>query len=461
MRIGIESELPVVDQQGVAACYPTVQAVFRRLVEEDGFEPYFDVLSGEIVGARKPQDTGTLEVGTDYGGCTLEISFPPREGFKSVRSAWNDCLDSLLLPALASQELSALGHGCQPKTETLGRAFIAGKAHYQLWATLAERHPSHYAADAWPGFAALQFNVDVPLSKLVSSCNTLIKLSPLICAWSANSAVFGGQIQPWISLRMKGYLELAQSNPHFAHRLHIPCRLYTSIADYLREAWSLPIFEISRDGMIYHPVEKGLSTADFATAGSADFIDLRGERTRLNCTTADLATGAIFYWPAVRIKLRLDERVAVPDILAAVAADRAESVLVDQGRGSFIEIRHLPSMARDESFSWLALFLGWLHDIEGCGALVHDWTLNDVRTCMAETLSEGWSTQIHGGSLHEWGTAALDLAVSALAVQPVAPVEALMPLVRRHTNATCPATDTIRLVRNHGIDALIEHLRLG
>lgn len=461
MKIGIESELPVVDQQGVAASYPAVQAVFHRLVERDGFEPYFDALSGELLGARRRQDTGTLDVGTDYGVCTLEVAFPPQEGFEWARSAWNDSLDSILLPALTSQQLSILGHGCQPKTETLGRAYLAGKAHYQLWAALVQRHPSHYATDAWPGFAALQFNVDVPLSQLITSCNTLIKMSPLICAWSANSSVFGGRIQPWLSLRIKGYLELAKSNPFFAHRLHIPRLLYTSVADYLRTAWSFPIFEISRDGVIYHPVEEGLSTVGFAAAGSAEFVGLRGEKVSLSCATADLATGAVFYWPAVRLKVRLDDRVSVPDILDAIAADRAESVLVDQGRGSFIEIRHLPSMAREESFSWLAMFLGWLRDIEGCRALVDDWTLDEVRACVVEVLTEGWAAWIQGRSLREWGTAALDLAVNALAADPVAPVDALKPLVQRLTDRTCPAIDTVHLVRSQGIGALVERLRLS
>ncbi|HKR48526.1 MAG TPA: glutamate-cysteine ligase family protein [Pseudonocardiaceae bacterium] len=461
MKIGIESELPVVDRQGVAASYPAVQAVFRHLVEQDNFEPYFDTLSGALLGAKRPQDGGTLDVGTDYGVCTLEVAFPPREGFASAQAAWNECLDSVLLPALASQRLSVLGYGCQPKTETLGRAYIAGKDHYELFATLVERYPSHYAFDAWPGFAALQFNVDVPLSQIVTSCNTLIKLSPLIWAWGANSSVFGGRIQPWLSLRVKGYTALAECNPFFAHRLHIPRRYYTSLADYMREAWSLPLFEIKRDGRIYYPVEEGLTTADFASAGQATFIDLGGEKATLSCTAADLATGLIFYWPAVRVKVRLDEGVAVADIVEAVAADRAESVLVDQGCGSFIEIRHLPSMARHEGFSWLAMFLAWLQDIEGCRALVEGWTLEEVRACTAEVLTRGWAARIQERPLREWGTAALDLAVGALAAKPVAPPEALAPLAQRLEHETCPAADAVRVVREHGIDTLIERLRLG
>jgi gamma-glutamylcysteine synthetase len=237
--------------------------------------------------------------------------------------------------------------------------------------------------------------------------------------------------------------------------------LYTSLADYMREAWSLPLFEIARDGKIYHPVEEGLTTADFATAARAKFVDLRGEKVMLTCTAADLATGLIFYWPAVRVKIRLDESFAVADILAAVAADRAESVLVDQGRGSFIEIRHLPSMARDESFSWLAMFLAWLHDIEGCRALVAEWTLDEVRAGMAEVLTQGWSARIQGRALREWGAAALDLAVSALADGSVAPQEVLAPLAQRLADGTCPATDAAHLVRTHGIDALVARLRLG
>ncbi|MGH3669109.1 MAG: hypothetical protein ACRDSH_00520, partial [Pseudonocardiaceae bacterium] len=269
------------------------------------------------------------------------------------------------------------------------------------------------------------------------------------------------RIQPWQSLRIKGYLALAESNPFFAHRLHIPEHLYTSVADYLRTAWSFPIFEISRDGMIYYPVEEGLTTAEFAAAGSAHFADLAGQKVTLSCTVADLATGAVCYWPAVRIKVRLDDRPAVPEILAAVASDQVEPVLLDGGRGCFIEIRHLPSMGREESFSWLAMVLGWLHAIDGVHALVQSWTLDEVRSCADEVLTAGWSARMQGRTLQEWGADALDLATGALDAQPLAPVGALGILAQRLAAGTCPATDTIKVLREHGLTALTDRLKLG
>ncbi len=460
MKIGIESELPVVDRRGHAAGREAVQGVFRRLAGRDGFSPYADAASGALLGVRSPRAGGTLDIGTDYGVCTIEMALPPEEDYARAKAVWNDCLDSLLLPELAAEGLSALAHGCQPKTETLGGPYLADKGHYRLWLERAEQYPGHYAADAWPGFAAVQFNVDVPVDEVVTACNTLIKLTPLIFAWGANDAVFGGVVQPWHSIRLRGYTELAEANPFFSHRLLFPHHLYRDLADYMREAWARPVFQVEREGRIYSPLVAGLTTAEFASVGQADFTDLSGVKKTLHCTTADLAAGLVFYWPAVRIRVRLNDSLTVPEITDAVAAGRARSVLEDGGRGCFVEIRHLPTMDRAETFAWLAMLLGWLGDLEGCRVLTEDWTLDDVRASAADILTRGWSASVHGRPLPEWGAAAFDLADASLRRRPVAPPAELAPLERRLREGTSPATDAIAYVGRNGIDAFVDRLRM-
>ncbi|MBC2876253.1 MULTISPECIES: glutamate-cysteine ligase family protein [Streptomyces] len=460
MKIGIESELPVVDRHGFAAGREAVRAVFRRLAGRDGFRSYADRPGGEPLGVRAALPGGTLDIGTDYGFCTVEAALPPEEDFVRAKAAWHACLDDVLLPALAAEGLSALGHGCQPRTETLGAPWLADKDHYRLWLERAERYPGHYAADAWPGFAAVQFNVDVPLAAAVTACDTLIKLTPLIFAWGSNDAVFGGTVRPWHSLRLRGYTELAASNPFFAHRLLLPHHLYRDLSDYVREAWARPVFQVEREGAVHSPVDAGLTTAEFAAAGRADFVDRQGVKRTLRCTPADLAAGLVYYWPAVRIRLRLDETLDVPDLVAAVAAGRAEEVLADGGRGCFVEIRHLPTMGRAETFAWLAMLLGWLGDLDGCRALTAEWTLDDVRSATEDVLANGWSARLRGRPLPEWGAAAFDLAEASLRRDPVAPADELAPLARRLADRTSPSADTVACLERHGVEALVDRLRL-
>ncbi|MFF3274479.1 glutamate-cysteine ligase family protein [Streptomyces chrestomyceticus] len=460
MKIGIESELPVVDRRGAAAGRPAVRAVFERLAARPDFDPYHDATTGTLVGARSVRDHGTLDVGNDYGVCTVEAALPPEEGFAAAKAAWHRTLDDVVFPALAAEGLSALAHGCQPLTETLGGPYLADKAHYNLWLAQAERYPGHYASDAWPGFAAVQFNVDVPLPRVIDACNTLVRMTPLIFAWGANSAVFGGRVQPWHSLRLRGYTELSETNPFFAHRLHYPRHLYGSLADYMREAWALPIFEITRHGVPHTPLVPELTTRQFAETGHAEFVDPDGTKRILHCTTADLASGLVFCWPAVRVRMRLDESCTVAEALEAVARDRGEAVLRDGGRGTFVEIRHLPTMNREETFAWLAVLLGWLGDIEGCRDLFGGWSLQDSRTAAAEVQTRGWAAEVAGVPLPEWGRRALDLAAESLRRDPVAPAEELEPLARRLRDRTSPATDAVAQVRSEGIEAFVEGLRM-
>lgn len=438
-----------------------MQRVFERLRDLDGFEPYHDTYTGALVGVGDRRDGGRLDVGTDYGFCTLEVALPPETGFEHARSAWNRCLDELVLPALASEGLTALGYGCQPRTETVGRAYVAAKGHYKLWADLVERCPVAYAADAWPGFAAIQFNVDVAVADLVPVADTLVKLAPLIVAMSANDAVFGGRVQPWQSLRVEGHLALAGGNPFFGGRLYLPHHLSGSLAGYMMQAWACPLFEIVRDGRVFHPAPTGLTTLEFAARGRAEFVDLAGYPATLECTTTDLATGLVFFWPAVRIKTRIDEDLEVADVLAAVSAGRAESVLRDAGRGSFVEIRHLPTMGRVESFAWLALMLGILDHVEAAAAVVDGWSLDEVSACTRSVLLQGWAATVDGRPLRDVGGAVLDLAGAALSRSGAAPVGALAPLARRVEDATSPGADALRLLRDEGMDGLVDHLRLG
>ncbi|NBE53291.1 glutamate-cysteine ligase family protein [Streptomyces boluensis] len=460
MKIGIESELPTVDARGMAADERSVQALFRRLAGQEGFSTYCDATSGTVVGVKSRRSSGTLDVGNDYGFCTVEMALPPEEGFANAKAAWHDTLDSLLLPAMGAEGLSALAHGCQPRTETLGRAYLADKGHYQFWLAQAERVPGLYASDAWPGFAAVQFNIDVPLPDVITVCNTLINMTPLLCAWGANSAVFAERVQPWQSLRLRGYMELAESNPFFADRLLFPRRTYGSLAQYMQDAWATPIFEVARAGVIYRPVAPQLTTAEFAAVGEAEFVDFHGAKRTLSCTVDDLAMGLVFYWPAVRVRMQLDDTCSVAEVLAAVQAERPESVLRNGGRDTFVEVRHLPTMSRQETFSWLAMILGWLENIEQCEKLFHPWTLARSRAAMPQVQTQGWGAEVAGAPIGQWARQAFVVADEGLRRGKAAPVEELEPLARRLRDRTNPASDAVACLRAEGIEALVETLRM-
>nr|WP_206323955.1 glutamate-cysteine ligase family protein [Streptomyces sp. HNM0574] len=452
--------MPVVDHSGTAADSPPVHAFFQRLAGHEGFDTYRDGTTGTVVGVRAKRGDGTLDIGNDYGICTVEMALPPEDGFARSRAAWNGTLDSLLLPALRAEGLSALAHGCQPRTETLGRPYLADKGHYTFWLAQAERRPGHYAPDAWPGFAAVQFNIDVPLADVVPACNTLIAMTPLLCAWGANSAVFGGRVQPWQSLRLRGYTELAATNPFFADRLLYPRRTYRNLSDYMRDAWALPVFEVVRQGTIYRPVDPELTTEGFAALGEAEFTDVHGAKRSLRCTTPDLASGLVFYWPAVRVRMRLDESCSVQEVLDAVDAGRPEAVLRDAGRGTFIEVRQLPTMGREETFAWLAIVLGWLDNLTACRELFAPWTLDVSRAATEQAQTRGWHTEVVGARMDAWGERALRAAREGLRRGGAADVTELEPLERRLTDLRNPAADAVDLLRRDGIEALVEHLRM-
>jgi hypothetical protein len=259
---------------------------------------------------------------------------------------------------------------------------------------------------------------------------------------------------------MRGYMELSESNPFFTDRLLFPRRTYSGLAQYMQDAWATPIFEVTRAGVIYRPVVPELTTAQFAAAGEAEFVDFHGAKRTLSCTVDDLAAGLVFYWPAVRIRMQLDQTCGVAEVLDAVAAGRPESVLLGGGRDTFVEIRHLPTMSRQETFAWLAMILGWLADIERCAQLFAPWTLDRSRAAMPEVQAHGWDTEVAGAPLTQWAQQAFSLADEGLRQGGAAPVEELEPLARRLRDRTNPAADAVACLRAEGIEALVDKLRM-
>jgi hypothetical protein len=225
------------------------------------------------------------------------------------------------------------------------------------------------------------------------------------------------------------------------------------------QAWEQPIFEVVRERTIYYPVNPDLSTLEFAHLGEAEFIDLHDRRRTLFCEPSDLAQGLIFYWPAVRMKLQLDLNQSVETILTAMTTGCARDVLKNPCN-SFIEIRHLPAMSRTETFSWLALFLGCLGDIESCDRLTRDLRLEEVRFRSGEVLTRGWETSLHDQSLGDWGREVLDIATRSLERREPALLPFIEPLARRLQERASPARESVESFDRDGIDGLIEKLKI-
>lgn len=456
-RIGLEIELPLVDHRGQAVSNASVIELFRRLADGAGFTVYDASGSGIPLGVYAEDSEGRLDIGTDYGFCTLEVALPPAPNAATAEAAWRKLLDSLLLPTLERQDLFLLGYGCQPKTRATGPAYVANKPHYEVMTRLIDRHPI-FPADAWPSFAALQFNLDVPYEDVIPLTNALIMLSPLILAWSANSPVFGGEIQPWIELRAQAYLEM-NANPIFTDRFFFPRRPFTSISDYLHRAWSQPIIEVTRDSGIYRPLDESLTTLDFAARPAAEFVDLDGNLAELECQASDLATGLSSIWPAVRLKLSLDTTLPVREIVDLVISGEGEGALVDEGRSTFIEIRHLPTMGHEEGFAWLAMILGWMATTSELAAFADACSLDDARRCFDQVLVNGWNADLTGRPLVSWGADALALARDGLGGQPELSGRLALLEDRLFTRSS-PAAQAIEVFRSQGVDSLVEMTKL-
>lgn len=117
-------------------------------------------------------------------------------------------------------------------------------------------------------------------------------------------------------------------------------------------------------------------------------------------------------------------------------------------------------MSRTETFSWLALFLGCLGDIESCDRLTRDLRLEEVRFSSGEVLTQGWETSLQDRSLGDWGREVLNIATRSLERREPALLPFIEPLARRLQERASPARESVESFDRDGIDGLIEKLKI-
>lgn len=454
-KIGLEFEFPMVNAKGECAGYHDDLRLWKAW-KKLGYEYKRDHHTKKIVGIYKQLKSGKREIGTDYCAGTFEIAMPPEENLKLAKKEWEKFLKKECLPILNKNGLQLLGYASQPKTRHLKNK-MAPKGHYQIWNELLAKNCAEWIRDKGSGFAAAQYNIDVPFNIISEVASALTKTTCLVWAWSLNDPISNSEITSFKSTRLKVY-ECIVKGGGFKNRGSFPDADYKSAEDYIDKAWKKPIFEIIRKGVSLQPQDRKLTTWDFIKKQEAVFVDLGGKKLTCRISTEDLALGLYFYWPSVRIKMFFDMKCTVQDIVSAVRNGEVEKTLTNRGNSSFLEIRPVAMTPQDELFTWPAFFLGLIENYKKLASITKDWKMSELENLMPDIQKRGLETVFKGKSLNDHGKTILKVSKQGLSRKYSELLPWLSPLEEKAVTKITPADRVMKIFDQRGMDGLIEYL---
>ncbi|NQT87312.1 hypothetical protein HQ560_11140, partial [bacterium] len=129
-RIGAELKFPLVSDDGSAASYDIVCALWEYL-EACGWRADVDPVTGTVVGARKPGEHNDTVASCETGYCKTEFSLAHVANLFDLADAVHRLRDELR-PFAESHQVHFLGYGIQPVTPP-SRRLLMKKSRTSVW----------------------------------------------------------------------------------------------------------------------------------------------------------------------------------------------------------------------------------------------------------------------------------------------------------------------------------------
>ena len=457
MAHGLELEIPMLRSSDDKPATLKDARRFWTYMHKRGWEYKKDGSTKKIVGLKKKIQGKVWTLDHEYGVATIEIGTPPMGSLITLKKKWDYVMKEELLPALKANKLYLLGMSHFPTAHDLSTDKTP-KGHYQIWTgmfTGKRKKELHRCAG---GFCAMQYNVGVPLEKLVPLTNALTKLTHVIWGWSANSPLFDMKLQGTLSYRQKTY-DLLREGKWVRDRLNVVDSSFKSLSDYVSRAWDQPMFEIIRDGLPWYQPKHTMSTWDFIKKGKGRFRNLDGKWKTFSIEPSDLNLGMYFYWPAVRIKCVLAERYSVEELVTAVKGNNVEKVLKDPQNTAFLEVRQMDLPPQIEIFSWVALIEGLLAHEKGATKMTKKWTMKEVFGASTRVQRAGLRARFKGKLLSEYAEAMLLVSEKGLQKKDARLISWLEPLAKRLYLGKSPGRESKELFEKEGMGSVLHSRR--
>ncbi|MFK7951009.1 MAG: glutamate-cysteine ligase family protein [Saprospiraceae bacterium] len=429
-QVGLEVELPFVQQLGEAIDYSLIQFLFLYL-EKQGFQLVKDnntITEATIVLTKLSKEK--VFVTTDLGYSTLEIILPP---FNNLYLA-DQCFKTIinyLLPFVNKHNCHLLGYGVHPLSLP-SRRLLAPQQRYKglekIWKT-NKVVPRSMGNDAHllTVSAGNQCHVDVSETEAIHAVNVLNASSGLQIALQANSPIWQGKI-------VKGYKAIREFFYDYLHdkafQRHGVTPKFETLNQYFEHIYHQKLFLIIRNGKVLQ-----INDYDFATYMEEETVigtQLNGEPITVTPNVDDIHYHNTLCYFNARL---------VP-------------------KYGTIEVRMPCQQPPNETMVTAALNLGLMENLKEAEAYLsqYDWeTWQYLRT---EAIKHTFDAKLpNGESIVPLIENLLIIAKSGLDKRGLNEAVFLNPLFERLEQRKSPADKAINIFNQKGINGLLNLVR--
>jgi len=428
-RIGAELKFPLVNQDGSAASFDTICALWNYL-HEHGWEPLKDTMTGQIIGAKKPGEQNDTVASCETGFCKVEFSLAHVANLFDLENAINE-LRKELYPFAEQHDVHFLGYGIQPVTPPSKRLLME-KIRTGVWDKVfsSNRYIAQKDGDDVHLFtinAASHVHVSVTREEAIPAINLLNGFSGAQIALTANSNIWRGRIDPEYKCVAEKFWDWWMPD---SNRVGMPRRPFRGVKDYVRTISSFRPVYVKRAGK---PIvlKQYRTFAEYYYSGRAVGLDAEDREVSFVPEKSDIDLHNTCYWydarlsPYCTVENRVNDQQPPEDVNCVAA-----------------------------------LTLGLISALPEAGEVVSQFDWDDLRAAREGACRSAMKASTSTFTLPEVTGTMLGFATFGLRRRGLGEERFLAPLWQRFTQRECPADDAARLFKSGGIEALVKDRRL-
>lgn len=432
-KVGLELEIPIVQNQGGAVSHLLIQKMYAYL-ERQGFElkregSCITEASKQMVGTE--QEFNKTTITTDLGYSTLEIILPPFENLFEIQEHFREVMQ-LLLQFFTPYDCRMLGYGIQPLSAP-SRHLLCPKQRYfgleKIW-TSQQIVPSTDGCDAHvlTVSAGNQCHIDVSESEAMRAANVLNGVSGLQIALQANSPIWKGKVGNVKATREHFYDYLFGE----ACQRHGVAPQFHHLADYVQHLLKGELFAVTR-GKDFLQIGKQSFAHYLSQKQGIEAIRLNGERVHIIPQMQDIhAHNSLYYFNARLVPMY-----------------------------GTIEVRMACQQPPNETMVTAALNLGLVENLEEAEALLLQYDWESWQRLRKTAIREGFQAHIKKHRIVSLVRDLLLIAEKGLAKRNLGEEVLLAPLFERLQMEESPADRAIRVYEQKGGQAFLDSLTFG
>ncbi len=431
--IGIECELPIVNQEGEAASLRVIYGLFDYLATT-GFELKVDKYTQKPIAATRINLESALQFGygvdtiaTDLGFSTLEIALAPQANLCEIQTQLAAIIQ-LLLPYFERHQCRILGYGIQPITPPSTDLLVPHKRY-----NFIDRVSGNHFVPASDGkdfhlltvTASNQCHIDVSLEEAIPAVNVLNGLSGLQIALQANSPIWKGEVDHNYKATRELFWDYCF--PDRIHQAGIPAK-FNDLAEYVANLMSFKAQRVIRNGKAYR-IAVDQTFKDFYQETQPTIgVSREGDCLLLTPQPEDihLQNGFCYY------NARLVSKFGT------------------------IENRMCCQQPPGETMVTAALTLGILENLSEAQQLLAALNFITPKDLRMEAIKNGLATKLAGKSIIPWGYQLLAIAEKGLQKRGDGEEIFLAPLFERLEKRQTPADLAIAIFQKEGVEAFLE-----